>query len=80
MNTIQLLFLLKLLQLVGAIVNTIGFLTLFTFASLVPYRWPLIISGFVIIVLVEILTRMLLRKDGGPDALDQDDDENQLSV
>lgn len=64
MDSLKLFLALKILQFVGAILNTLGFLTFFTFASLVPYRWPLIISGIAIIVVTDILTRLLLKRVG----------------
>jgi glucose uptake protein GlcU len=59
--------LLNLVSLVGAILNTIGFLTFFFWESLQPYRWQLIIGGIVLIVVADIIDRFLLKKIRSPD-------------
>ncbi len=53
---------LNLVSLVGAVLNTIGFLTFFFWGSLQPYRWQLILGGIVLIVAADIVDRFLLKK------------------
>jgi glucose uptake protein GlcU len=59
--------LLNLVSLVGAILNTIGFLTFFFWESLQPHRWQLIIGGIVLIVVADIIDHFLLKKIRSPD-------------
>jgi hypothetical protein len=59
--------LLNLISLVGAILNTIGFLTFFFWESLQPYRWQLILGGIALIVVADIIDRFLLKKIRSPD-------------
>jgi hypothetical protein len=58
--------LLNLVSLVGAILNTIGFLTFFFWESLQPYRWQLILGGIALIVVADIIDRFLLKKIRSP--------------
>jgi hypothetical protein len=53
---------LNLVSLVGATLNTIGFLTFFFWESLQPYRWQLILSGLALIIVADIIDRFLLKK------------------
>jgi hypothetical protein len=57
-----LLVVLKLLTLVAATAQTVGFIGLFAFESLDPYKWPLLIGGTVAIVVSEGLSYLLAKR------------------
>jgi hypothetical protein len=61
----------KLVSLAGAMAQTAGFLTFFALESLLPYRWPLILGGTVVIVLGESLHYLITRKFTSPPQHDQ---------
>jgi hypothetical protein len=62
MPNILTLLALKLLSLLGATLNTLGFLTFFFFDGLQPWRWPLIGGGVLLIALGEGLAYLLGRR------------------
>ena len=74
MRSIALLLTLKILSLVGATLNTLGFLTFFFFDGLAPWRWHLIVGGVALIAVAELASRALARRmaAGSPD--DGDDE------
>jgi len=59
MRPIVLALLFKLLSLVGATLNTVGFLSFFFWPTLQPYRWHLIVSGVIIMVVAEFAGRRI---------------------
>jgi uncharacterized membrane protein YqjE len=61
MKPLVLLLAIKLLSLVGAILNTVGFLTFFFWPSIAQYRWHLIVGGIAVIVVAEIASRWLVK-------------------
>jgi uncharacterized BrkB/YihY/UPF0761 family membrane protein len=69
----------KILTLVGATAQTIGVITFFALESLVPYRWPLIIGGTLVIIVSELaqqaFARYLARSvaEAGSDVGDRND-------
>jgi hypothetical protein len=62
MTFLIVIFFLKVLTLIGATLNTIGFLTFFFWPSLQPYRWHMIFIGILLIVASEILSFFLTKR------------------
>ena len=62
MQQLTLIFILKLTSLLGATLNTVGFLTFFFWESLVQYRWQMIIGGIVLIGSSELLSYWLIKR------------------
>jgi cellulose synthase/poly-beta-1,6-N-acetylglucosamine synthase-like glycosyltransferase len=61
MRPVILLLTTKLFSLLGATLNTVGFLTFFFWESLEPYRWKMIIGGIAIIVVSELCGYLITR-------------------
>jgi hypothetical protein len=61
MNSLLLILALKLASLVGAALNTLGFLTFFFWPSIAPYRWYLIIGGIALIAISELASKRVAR-------------------
>lgn len=63
MNYLIIIFGLKIIGLIGAILNTAGFIGFFAFAeTLGPHKWQLLLIGFVLIGLSEGLSYWLTRR------------------
>jgi hypothetical protein len=62
MKSLLLVLALKIASLVGAILNTVGFLTFFFWPSLQPYRWHLILGGMALIAISEIASKLVIKK------------------
>lgn len=78
MKPIVITLLLRILSLIGATLNTVGFITFFFWESLAPYRWPMIIGGILLIVLAEVAAHFYAKKLARElDQLEEDDDPNQ---
>ena len=69
MFQIGLLFALKVVSFVAATAQTIGFIGLFAFESLDPYKWQLLLGGTITIIVSEglayLLARRMARDDDG---------------
>lgn len=61
------LFVLKLVTLAGALAQTVGFVGLFAFEALDPYKWQLLIGGTLVIIASEgtayLLAKRMSRND-----------------
>jgi len=53
MGSFGFIFVLKLVTLAGAIAQTVGFVGLFAFEALDPYKWQLLIGGTLVIIASE---------------------------
>lgn len=62
MGQIILLFVLKIIMLVAATAQTIGFVGLFAFDALQPYKWRLLIGGTIAISVTILLEYFLVRR------------------
>lgn len=62
MGQIALLFGLKIVSLLAATAQTVGFVGLFAFEALDPYKWPLLIGGTVAILISEGLSYLLAKR------------------
>ena len=62
---IGVLFGLKVVSFLAAVAQTIGFVGLFAFESLDPYKWQLLIGGTVAIVISEGLSYVLAQRMAG---------------
>jgi len=62
MKSVGLLLVLKLVTFLAATAQTVGFIGLFAFESLDPYKWPLLIGGTAAIVISEGLTYLLAKR------------------
>lgn len=58
---ISLLFALKIVTLIAATAQTVGFVGLFAFEALDPYKWQLLIGGTIAIACSEGLAYLLAR-------------------
>ena len=70
MTPLLALLLLKLLTLIGATLNTLGFLTFFFFDGLQPWRWHLIGGGLLLIAVAELAVWWLARRLASAAAVD----------
>jgi hypothetical protein len=61
---IGLLFGLKVVSFLAAVAQTIGFVGLFAFEALDPYKWQLLIGGTVAILISEGLSYVLAKRMG----------------
>ncbi len=59
---ISFLFILKIVSLLAATAQTVGFIGLFAFEALDPYKWPLLIGGTMAIACSEGLAYLLARR------------------
>lgn len=59
---ISLLFGLKVVSFLAAVAQTIGFVGLFAFEALDPYKWQLLIGGTVAILISEGLSYVVAKK------------------
>ncbi|WP_299980537.1 hypothetical protein [uncultured Pseudoteredinibacter sp.] len=73
MNSLVILFICKLLSLIGAVLNTVGFLTFFFWESLESYRWEMIAGGLILIVISELVAYLLAKKMANTPELEEDD-------
>lgn len=78
MKSIALLFLTKIFSLIGASLNTVGFLTFFFWESLEPYRWKMIIGGLLLIAVSELIGYLLAKKMAEGVELDDSTEKNEL--
>lgn len=62
MTPIYIVLALKIVGLIGATLNTLGFISFFFFESLYPYRWWLIGIGIVLTLLPELISRFVLKR------------------
>jgi hypothetical protein len=62
MGQIGLLFVLKIVSLLAAVAQTVGFVGLFALEALDPYKWQLLIGGTVAIMLSEGLSYLLTKR------------------
>ncbi len=67
MKSVGLLLLLKVVALIGATAQTVGFIGLFFFEALDPWKWHLLIGGTVVVLISEglsyLLTSRMVRGD-----------------
>jgi hypothetical protein len=54
--------LLKIVAFIGAILNTVGFLSFFFWDSLQPYRWQLFLGGLLLIITSEAIGSWLAKR------------------
>ena len=59
---ISFLFILKIVSLIAATAQTVGFVGLFAFEALDPYKWQLLIGGTIAIACSEGLAYLLARR------------------
>ncbi len=57
-----LLLITKIISFIGAILNTVGFLTFFFWEALKPYRWQMIVGGLILIIIAELIGRFIIKK------------------
>lgn len=62
MVQVGVLFALKIVTLCAALAQTVGFVGLFAFDALEPYKWRLLIGGTVAIVISEGLAYLIARR------------------
>jgi hypothetical protein len=62
---IGVLFGLKVVSFLAAVAQTVGFVGLFAFEALDPYKWQLLIGGTVAIVISEGLSYVLAQRMAG---------------
>ncbi len=62
MGQMALLFGLKIVSLLAATAQTVGFVGLFAFEALDPYKWQLLIGGTVAILISEGLSYLLVKR------------------
>jgi hypothetical protein len=62
MGFIVVQFLLKIVSFIGAILNTVGFLSFFFWDSLQPYRWQLFLGGLLLIVTSQAIESWLAKR------------------
>jgi uncharacterized membrane protein (DUF106 family) len=62
MGQIGLFIGLKIVTLFAAIAQTVGFIGLFAFQALDPYKWQLLIGGTVVALISEFLSAYVMRR------------------
>jgi hypothetical protein len=62
MKPLILTLVLKIIALIGAVLNTAGFLTFFFWESLQPYRWPMIVGGIALIAVSEFISQRIAKE------------------
>lgn len=62
---------LKIVSLLAAIAQTVGFVGLFAFEVLDPWKWHLLIGGTITILVSEGLSHVLAKRMAGADDVEQ---------
>jgi hypothetical protein len=67
MLKVALLFSLKIITLIAATAQTVGFIGLFAVDALQPYKWSLLIGGTIAIALSESLAYLVAKRAANSD-------------
>ena len=68
MGQLQLFLFLKIVSFIAAAAQTLGFIGLFAFEALPPYKWQLLAGGTLLLVLSEACAYLLAKRMAGPQA------------
>ncbi len=61
MAQIVVLLVLRIVGFLGALASTVGFVGLFAFEALEPYKWQLLIGGLAVVAVTEVIVQVWAR-------------------